>query len=329
MPDGPTARRRREDTWDRETVSGSDCSPSADNQDRSAQRTSVDPTGLSHSDKLPSWDEILSFGYTSLEQIRLLRPQTASSQAASIDLESPGLSVAQQAPPPPSQPDHLPRRHQSAPLELRTVIPSMFQQNPLTRSQPEPSSQHQQPAPLESEFTLPSPPRQGPPRSGALPPPQGSRRRVDRGRRFRPYQTPPIPRSLDDVRIPDHAELASMEQVHGRPGPMSDTMFYQFRRRYGLPPDIAFEMRARSMNGVYPSSLIYIDYERLARTPPQRHRYSVAAVPALYLVRILTVKQAPHREHIAHFLSKSPRPCQCHDCQYDRQRGVMRWPGEG
>ena len=48
-----------------------------------------------------------------------------------------------------------------------------------------------------------------------------------------------MPRSLEDVQIPDHAELVAMAQIHGMPRPMPELIFYHFRRGYRVPLDIA------------------------------------------------------------------------------------------
>jgi hypothetical protein len=137
------------------------------------------------------------------------------------------------------------------------------------------------------------------PRPGNLPQPQGRGCRDDPSLRFQPYQAGPVPRSLE---------------VH---------IFHHFRRGHGVPPDIALDMRAQSMISVYPSSLAYLDYQRLAAIPTRRHRASGAVIPALYWVRILTVKHGPRREHVEHLLSEATGPCRCHNCEYDRRHGMM------
>jgi hypothetical protein len=239
MPTGPTARRRREDTWDMEVAPGSDSSPPLDSQDRSAQQTSINPTALSNTSGLMSWDEILSSGDTPAshgasslsERVRLPRLQEAPQEATQFELHSTTPSVSQQAPPALSRPDHPTEPHRASSFEPESAPPSMSQQEPSTR-----------------------------PRAEALLQPRRLRHRVDCGLRFQPYRTPPIPRNLDEVQIPDGTELAVMEQIHGKPGGMSESLFHKFRRGYGVPPDIAFNMRVQSMIGVYPSGLIYVDY---------------------------------------------------------------------
>jgi hypothetical protein len=202
MPTGPTTRRRREDTWDTEAAAGSDSSPSVDGQDGPGQRIPVHPAGLSRFSRILSWDEILSFGDVSPERVRLPRPQTASPQVASLDPEYP---LFQQARPTLPQVGPFSQPLQPAPFEPQTVTPSVFQQDPSPRSRTDTSSQLQRPGPFESESTLPSVSQQAPPalpRPGALSQPQRPRSGVDHGRRFRAYKAPPIPTSLDDVRIP-------------------------------------------------------------------------------------------------------------------------------
>jgi hypothetical protein len=285
-----------------EVAPGSDSSPPLDSQDRSAQQTSINPTALSNTSGLMSWDEILSSGDTPAshgasslsERVRLPRLQEAPQEATQFELHSTTPSVSQQAPPALSRPDHPTEPHRASSFEPESAPPSMSQQEPSTR-----------------------------PRAEVLLQPRRLRHRVDCGLRFQPYRTPPIPRNLDEVQIPDGTELAVMEQIHGKPGGMSESLFHKFRRGHGVPPDIAFNMRVQSMIGVYPSGLIYVGYGRLAAIPAQRHRSFGARRPALYWARILTLNQAPYREHIEHFLSKTPGPFRCRNCQYDREHGIV------
>jgi hypothetical protein len=273
MPTGPTTRRHREDTWDMEVTSGSDSSPPLDSQDQSAQQSSIDPVALSNTTGLMSWDEILSTGGT-----------PANHGASSLPERESRLRRLQEAP------------QQAAPFELRSSTTSVFQQARAALPSPDHSTEPQPASSFDAESAPPSMSKQEPsalPSSEALPRPRRLRDRVDRGSWFPPYRAPPIPRNLDEVQIPDGAELAVMEQIHGKPGGISESLFHKFRRGYGVPPDIAFNMKGQSMIRVYPSGLIYLDYGRLAATPAQRHRSSGAEIPALYWVRILTLKQAP------------------------------------
>ena len=76
------------------------------------------------------------------------------------------------------------------------------------------------------------------------------------------------------------------------------------------------------MIGVYPSGLVYFDYDKLSNIPTQW--YSIyGELPALYWARILYVKQGGHREHLEHKLSRSTGPCRCEDCGYAREHGMM------
>jgi hypothetical protein len=76
---------------------------------------------------------------------------------------------------------------------------------------------------------------------------QRSSHGVNFGPLFRPHQAGPEPNTLD-----------VMEHIHGRPRLMSQLGLHYFCIAYDVPLGIASDMRALSMIGVYPSSLIYL-----------------------------------------------------------------------
>ena len=320
------AHHRTEDTWDADEP---DTGALESAQDGTAQQMSTTPAELWDTSGVLAWDEILPSDDMPPEPDHLPGLQATPRRAASLDPQPPRTSLIQEAPSTLPWPENPSLRQQPAPSGPRTVNPSSSRIDHSAQPWRDPWAQLQRSPPSEPEATLPPLSQHAShslPRSRALPQSRRPILGLPHGRWIRPYIAPPIPRSPDEVRIRDRTELAALEQVHGRPGPMSDTIFHQFRRGYGVPADIAFDMRARSMIGVYPSSLVYLDYDRLARIPPQRLRSSGAAIPALYWVRILTVKQAPYREHVEHFLCKRPEPCMCQNCRYDREQGTVARP---
>lgn len=313
--------RLRPDTWDTAIVPESVTGRLGSAQEGSMLQTPSNSGGSSNLAGLLSWDDILSFGGVGAELVRRPMPQTAPQQAPSWDLE-PSSAIFRPGHPILSRRDPSPMRHEHVQLAPRAFIPSPPDPDHSVQLLTEHWAQHQRHA-LSSTIQRAPPPAA---RSGSWRQLERFGLRVDHGPRFQPYQAPPVPIRLAEVQIPGRAELAAMEQIHGRPRPMSTRTFHQFRRAYGVPPDIAYDMRAAFMVGVHPSSLVYVNYERLASIPPQGYRSSQPERQASYWVCILTVTQATCREHIEHFLSEAPGPCGCHDCRYDGGHGLTTRP---
>ena len=232
--------------------------------------------------------------------------------------------------------DQTPPANVSSPFDKRLRLPR-FQEvpsqapSPFEAASPEPRRFprfRDESQPANTFESLPSSPSvfQGALRAQPLPDISSQSHRprhgVGRGLLFQPYKALPVPRSLEEVRIPDRAELAAMERIHGTPRPMPDFIFYHFRTVYRMPLDIAWDMRRSFMIGVYPSRLVYLDYDKLSNIPTQWHRI-YGEIRSLYWARILSVKQGGHREHLEHELSSSPGPCRCEDCGHAREHGMM------
>ena len=314
-PGARNTRRRREDIWDSELSDQPNNDSSTNSQDASARHTSGDRGWPSDLNGLMTWNEMLEANETPPadetsspeEQVRLPIFQETSQQAPS--------SRSELAPP---ERVRLPRFQEASQQSSFEPEPALVEQVRLPRFQE------------LSRQALSFEPQQGPP---ARPWPHSSLQpqlpsyEANRRPLFRPYHAGPEPHTLEEVRVPDRAELDVMKQIHGRPRPMSDAILYDFCRAYEVPLDIASDMRARSMIGLYPSSLIYLDYQGLATIPPRRHWYFRVPIPPLYWARILYVKQGQQREHVEHVMSKAPGPCLCNRCQYDREQGVLMGPG--
>jgi hypothetical protein len=153
-------------------------------------------------------------------------------------------------------------------------------------------------APSFEPVPAPSVPQQGSPVQPQPDNPsqfQRSSHGVNLGPLFRPHQAGPEPDTLEEVQIPDCGELDVIEHIYDRPRLMSQLDLHYFYIAHDMLLDIASDMRALSMIGVYPSSLIYLDYQSLAEIPAQWHWSFGAAIPPLYWAYLLYLKQDQHR----------------------------------
>jgi hypothetical protein len=168
-------------------------------------------------------------------------------------------------------------------------------------SQQAPSFEHV-PAPSVSQQVSPVQPQPDNPSQF-----QRSSRGVNLGPLFQPHQAGPEPNTLEEVQIPDRGELDVMEHIHGRPRLMSQLDLHYSRIAYDVPLDIASDMRTLSMIGVYPSSLIYLDYQSLAKIPTQWHLNFGTVILPLYWAHPLYLKQDQRREHVEHWSQADTR----------------------
>jgi hypothetical protein len=289
MRQGRDARRRREDTWGIQSPSTSDQHPPASSVDENMQVKQQLHETPARRRREGTWDAApLAVSYSgpstnaqggSAQEFPIDRAGLSKSSGI-LSLDDIMSSVDTPTGPGASSPLkqlRLPRfreASQQAPSFEHVLAPSVSQQGSPVQPEPDNPSQFQR-----------------------------SSHEVNFGPLFRPHQAGPEPNTLEEVQIPDRAELDVMEHIHGRPRLMSQLDLHYFCIAHDVPLGIAFDMRALSMIGVYPSSLIYLDYQSLAKIPAQWHWSFGTVIPPLYWARLLYLKQDQHREHVEHGLS--------------------------
>jgi len=309
MRQGRDARRRREDTWGIQAPSTSRQHPPASSVDENMQVQQQLRETPARRRREDTWDAappavsyngpLINAQGGSAQQFPVDRAGLSKSSGilSLDDIMSSGYTQTGPGASSLLQRLRLPRFRevsQQAPSFEHVLAPSISQQGSPVQHQPDNPSQFQR-----------------------------SSHGVNLGPLFQPHQAGPEPNTLEEVQIPDRGELDAMEHIHGRPRLMSQFDLHCFCIAYDVPLDIASDMRALSMIGVYPSSLIYLDHQSLAKIPAQWHWNFGTVIPPLYWARLLHLKQDQHREHVEHGLSQTPGPCRCNACQDDHEYGTV------